>query len=74
MRLNAKQVKTQTARYITIQESGVYNHIRIDYGIHKLTVSVLTGHGDLVRAFYNLKPIKVPSLVRMLKKYYMSKN
>ncbi len=66
-----KRVTTQLHDYITIQEKGVYNHIRIEKGIHKLTVSILTGHGDLIRAFYNLKPIKVPSLIRMLKKHYM---
>jgi hypothetical protein len=71
MKHNAKLVKTQERRYLSIQERGVYNHIRIEYGLHRLTVSVLTGHGDLVRAFYNLKPLKVPSLVRMLKKHYM---
>ena len=69
---NAKLVKTNEVRYLSLQVKGVYNHIRIERGVHNLTVSVLTGHGCLIRSFYNLKPMKVPSLVRMLKKQYMS--
>ena len=69
---DAKMIKTQEHKYLTIQTKGVYNHMRIERTIHGLTLSILTGHGCLVRSFYNLKPMKVPSLVRMLRKQYMS--
>lgn len=69
---NAKLIKVKGSKYLTIQTKGAYNHLRIERGIHGLTVSILTGHGCLVRSFYNLKPLKVPSLVRALRKQYMS--